>query len=144
VWWSEPSAHQSAFEAYGAQVLAPLLKRGQVVVLDNLPAHMGERVKVLIDEKNCELLYLPPYWPDLDPIEEAFSKIEVLMRQAEVSTYEALIETLGVTMSAVAAQDARGYFEHCGYVTSAPFNYFFCRELAINLSHVLRLTVLLT
>ena len=60
-WWSETPAHQSAFEAYVAQVLAPRLKRGQVVQHDNLPAHKGERAKELIDERNCELLYLPSY-----------------------------------------------------------------------------------
>ncbi len=61
MWWSETLARQSGFEAYVAQVLAPRLKHGQVVVLDNLPARKGERAKELLDEKNCELLYLPPY-----------------------------------------------------------------------------------
>ncbi len=88
--WSETPPHQSVFESYVAQILAPRLKRGQVVVLDNLPARKGERAKVLIDEKNCELLYLPPYWSDLDLIEEAFSRIEDLLRQAEVPIYSGL------------------------------------------------------
>ena len=61
MWWTETPARQSGFEAYVAQVLAPRLKRGQVVILDNLLARKGERAKKLIDERNCELLYLPPY-----------------------------------------------------------------------------------
>ncbi len=105
----------AVFEAYVAQVLAPSLKRGQVIVLDNLAAHKGERVKELIEERGCELLYLPPYSPDFNPIEEAFSKIKALLRKAEARTREALIEAMGVALSAVTAQDARGFIDHCGY-----------------------------
>jgi hypothetical protein len=64
------------FDAYVEQVLAPTLRRGQVVVLDNLSAHKGERVRELIEGGGCELLYLPSYSPDFDPIEEAFAKIK--------------------------------------------------------------------
>src|SRR3712207_3105303 len=71
------------FEAYVEQVLAPTLRRGQVVVMDNLSAHKGERVRQLIEERGCELTYLPSYSPDLNPIEEAFSKIKRLVRKAE-------------------------------------------------------------
>ena len=103
------------FEAYLEQVLAPTLRRGQVVVMDNLSAHKGERVRELIEERGCELLYLPSYSPDLNPIEEAFSKIKGLVRKAEARSREALVEAIGWALSAVTSMDARAFFEHCGY-----------------------------
>ncbi len=103
------------FEAYVEQVLAPELRKGQVVVMDNLTAHKGERVKELIEEQGCELIYLPPYSPDLNPIEEAFSKVKRLLRKAEARTKEVLVEAIGSALSAVTSEDARGFFEHCGY-----------------------------
>jgi transposase len=103
------------FEAYVEQVLAPTLRRGQVVVMDNLSAHKGERVRELIEERGCELLYLPSYSPDLNPIEEAFSKIKRLLRRAEARTKDALVEAIGWALSAVTSRDARAFFEHCGY-----------------------------
>src|SRR5215218_2011489 len=71
------------FETYVERVLAPTLRKGQVVVLDNLSAHKGERVRELIEDRGCELFYLPSYSPDLNPIEEAFSKIKGLLRKAQ-------------------------------------------------------------
>jgi transposase len=103
------------FEAYMEQVLAPTLRKGQVVVMDNLSAHKGERIRQLIEERGCELIYLPSYSPDLNPIEEAFSKIKGLVRKAEARTKEALLEAIGWALSAVTSADARGFFEHCGY-----------------------------
>jgi transposase len=103
------------FEAYVEQVLAPTLRRGQVVVMDNLSAHKGERIKGMIEQRGCELLYLPAYSPDFNPIEEAFSKIKRLVRKAEARTREALVEAIGSALSAVSSKDARGFFEHCGY-----------------------------
>jgi transposase len=83
--------------------------------MDNLSAHKGERVKELIEQRGCELLYLPPYSPDFNPIEEAFSKVKRLLRKAESRMREVLVEAIGVAISAVTAKDARGFFEHCGY-----------------------------
>ena len=85
------------------------------VVMDNLSAHKGERIKEMIEERGCELIYLPSYSPDLNPIEEAFSKIKGLVRKAEARTKEALIEAIGSALSAVTSEDARNFFEHCGY-----------------------------
>jgi transposase len=102
-------------ETYLEQVLVPSLSRGQVVVMDNLSAHKGERVRELIEGRGCELMYLPPYSPDLNPIEEAFSKLKCLIRKAEARSREALLEAIGMAISALSAQDARGFFEHCGY-----------------------------
>jgi transposase len=103
------------FEAYVEQVLAPTLRRGQVVVMDNLSAHKGERIKELIEGRGCELIYLPSYSPDFNPIEEAFSKIKGLVRKAQARTKEALVEAIGSALSAVTSGDARSFFEHCGY-----------------------------
>jgi transposase len=108
----------AVFEAYVEQVLAPTLRREQVVVMDNLSAHKGERVREPIEERGCHLVYLPAYSPDFNSIEEAFSKIEGLVRKAEARTREALVEAIGSALSAVTSGDARGFFEHCGYRTS--------------------------
>lgn len=107
--------NKAVFEAYVERVLAPALRAGQVVVMDNLSAHKGEEVRELIEERGCEVLFLPPYSPDYNPIEEAFSKIKGLLRKAQARTKEALIEAMGEAISAVKIQDIRGFFEHCGY-----------------------------
>ncbi len=86
-----------------------------MVVMDNLSSHKGGRVKEIIEGRGCELLYLPPYSPDFNPIEQAFSKVKGLMRRAEARTREALIEVMGRALEAVSAGDARGFFGHCGY-----------------------------
>ena len=103
------------FETYLERVLAPTLRKGQVVVMDNLSAHKGERVRELIEARGCQLLYLPSYSPDFNPIEEAFSKIKNLIRKVEARSREALLEAIGAAISALSAQEARGLFEHCGY-----------------------------
>jgi transposase len=74
------------------RVLAPALEPAQIVVMDNLSSHKGPRVRELVEGRGCKLLYLPPYSPDLNPIEEAFAKIKALMRKAEARTREALLE----------------------------------------------------
>jgi transposase len=111
----EGATTSAVFETYLERVLAPTLGRGQVVVMDNLSTHKGERVRELIEGRGCELIYLPAYSPDLNPIEEAFSKIKGLLRKAGARTREALIDAVGVAISAVTKRDARGFFEHGGY-----------------------------
>ena len=111
----EGATNREVFETYVELILAPTLRRGQVVVMDNLTAHKGERVRELIEGQGCEIMYLPPYSPDFNPIEEAFSKIKGLMRKAEARSREALLEAMGRAISALSAEDARGFFEHCGY-----------------------------
>ena len=107
---------RQVFEAYLEQMLLPTLRAGQLVVMDNLSAHKGERVRELIEEQGCELLYLPAYSPDLNPIEEAFSKVKGLLRKACARTRDALVEAMGrMHYLQSVAQDARGFFEHCGY-----------------------------
>jgi transposase len=111
----EGATTREVFEAYLERVLAPTLRGGQVVVMDNLSAHKGGRVKEIVEGRGCELVYLPPYSPDLNPIEEAFSKTKGLMRKAEARTREALIEAMGRALAAVTAEDDRGFFGHRGY-----------------------------
>ena len=106
---------KAVFETYVERVLAPSLQPGQVVVMDNLSSHKGSRVRELVEARGCELLYLPAYSPDLNPIEEAFSKLKALLRRAGARTREALMEAMGQALDAVTADDARGYFEHRGY-----------------------------
>ena len=110
------STTKAVFEAYLERVLAPTLRPGQVVVvMDNLASHKGEKVRELIEGRGCELLYLPPYSPDFNPIEEAFAKVKALLRKAGARTREALVEALGAALDAVTVRDARGFLEHCGY-----------------------------
>ena len=109
------STTREVFEAYVERVLAPSLRPGQIVVMDNLTVHKGDRVSELIEERGCELLYLPLYTTDFNPIEEAFAKIKGLLRKTEARTREALVEAMGMAILAVTAQDARGFFEHSGY-----------------------------
>jgi transposase len=111
----EGSTTKEVFEAYVEHFLAPKLRLGQVVVMDNLGVHKGERVRELIEGRGCKLLYLPPYSPDFNRIEEAFSKIKGFLRQIGARTREALVEAIGKALDTVTAKDACGFFVHCGY-----------------------------
>ena len=110
----EGATSATVFEGYVERVLAPALKGGQIIVVDNLDAHKGERVRELIEERGCELLSLPPSSPDFHPIAGAFSPLPGLLRQAQVRSREALVEAFGLAISAVSAMDARGLFKHGG------------------------------
>ena len=80
------------------------------------------RSRELVEERGCELVYLPPYSPDMNPIEEAFSKMKGILRKAQARTRETLIEAMGKALDAVSTSDARGFFEHSGYRTTVqPF-----------------------
>ena len=111
----EGSTNKTVFETYLEEVLLPTLKRGQVVVMDNLSAHKGERVRELIEGEGCELIYLPPYSPDFNPIEQAFSKIKSHLREACARSRETPMEVIGGALRTISASDALGYFENCGY-----------------------------
>jgi transposase len=115
----EGATTRALFEAYLEEALAPSLPSGQVVVMDSLGAHKGGRVRELVEGRGCELLYLPTYSPDLNPIEQAFSKLKGLLRGAEARSRAALIEAMGRALGTVTATDARGFFRHCGYRTAA-------------------------
>ena len=85
------------------------------MVMDNLSVHKSERVREMIEGVGAEILYLPPYSPDFNPIEEAFSKIKNLIRKAGARVREALVEAIGEALCEVTEEDARAFFEHCGY-----------------------------
>jgi transposase len=109
------SADAAVFEAYIEQILAPSLRPGQIVILDNLSIHLGSRVKEAIEARGCQLLFLPTYSPDFSPIEEAFSKLKTILRRACARTREALQEAIIEALPRITAQDALGWFLHCGY-----------------------------
>ena len=111
----EGSVNAAAFEAYVEHILVPSLSAGQIVVMDNLSAHKGVRVRQLIEARGCELLYLPAYSPDYSPIEETFSKLKAFLRRVGARTHEALQEAIGQALETVTAADALGWFAHCGY-----------------------------
>ena len=111
----EGATTSGLFETYVEQVLAPALCCGEVVVMDNLGAHRPKRTRKLIEQRGCELIYLPSYSPDLNPIEEALSKIKHILRKIAARTKESLIETIGCALAAVSAREVRGFFVNCGY-----------------------------
>ena len=86
-----------------------------MVVLDGLGAHRTDKVRELIEARGAELLLLPSYLPDLNPIEEAFLKIKNVVRKAQARTREALVEAIALAISALTLEDAAGWFAHCGY-----------------------------
>ena len=111
----EGATTSRVFETYVEKVLLPSLQAGQIVVMDNLSAHKPKRIREFIEQRGCELLYLPSYSPDYNPIEEAFAKIKNLLRKAAARTKEALVEAIAAALSAITAEDIRGYFQHAGY-----------------------------
>jgi transposase len=111
----EGATDSEAFEAYIEHFLAPTLTKEQVVVLDGLGAHRTERVRELVEATGADLLFLPSYSPDLNPIEEAFSKIKNIVRKAQARTREALVEAIALAISAITLEDVAGWFAHCGY-----------------------------
>jgi transposase len=111
----EGATDTQAFEAYVEHFLAPSLCEDQVVVLDGLGAHRPQRIRELIEAKGADLVLLPSYSPDLNPIEEAFSKIKHLVRKEGQRVREALVEAIGRALGTVTAEDAAGWFAHAGY-----------------------------
>ena len=111
----EGATDAKAFEVYIEHFLAPSLSEGQVVVMDNLGAHRPKRIRELIEARGAELAFLPSYSPDLNPIEEVFSKIKNILRKLGARTHEALLEAMEEALSKVTPGDAAGWFEHCGY-----------------------------
>jgi transposase len=103
------------FEAYVEGFLAPSLWAGQIVLLDNLGAHKTRRVRELIEARGAEVWFLAAYSPDLNPIEEAFSKVKALLKKAAAGTKEALMEAMAGALAAVTPEEARGWFAHSGY-----------------------------
>jgi transposase len=118
----EGSSDTESFSLYMREVLAPRLKGGQIVIMDNLSVHRSKWVRELIEERGCQLWLLPSYSPDLNPIEGAFSKVKNLIRKAKARTLDALFEATSEALAEVSADDAHGFFEHCGYRTPQAYS----------------------
>src|SRR5262249_8269005 len=109
----------ATFEWYIAEQLAPTLRPGQVVVVDNLSAHKAESIRQAIEARGCELLFLPPYSPDFTPSEQAFSKLKAILRGLGARTREAVQEAVRLAIEAITRDDATAWFAHAGYSLSA-------------------------
>jgi transposase len=107
--------NRDAFETYVARVLVPELRPGDIVVMDNLSSHKGPRVRELIEAAGARLLYLPPYSPDLNPIEKAFSKLKALLRKAAERTVTGLWDAIGRLIDEFSSQECANYFTAAGY-----------------------------
>ena len=111
----EGAVDGEAFETYIEHFLLPTLERGQIIVMDNLSVHKSKRVEKLIEEAGATLLFFPPYSPDFNPIEEAFSKLKSILRKASSRTKESLLEANGRALDAITPEDIRGFYSDCGY-----------------------------
>jgi len=108
----EEATDTEIFLAYVEQVLCPALQSGDVVVMDNLSSHKVNGVRELIQQAGAEVLYLPPYSPDLNPIEKAWAKLKQLLRSAKARTQEALDHALAEALRLITADNARAWFRH--------------------------------
>ena len=103
------------FLAYVEQILVPALREGDTVILDNLSSHKNEEAARLIADAGARILFLPPYSPDLNPIEMVFAKFKELLRQAQARTVDALWDLIGRTLNLFTPEECANYVRHCGY-----------------------------
>jgi transposase len=106
----------AAFESFACDTLAPTLRRGDVVIWDNLQPHKVEAARAAVEGRGARVLFLPPYSPDYSPIEPMWSKVKQALRSVAAREDEALVAAIGDALRSVTPQDVRGYFKHCGYV----------------------------
>jgi transposase len=118
-WLIEGAITTETFEWYIREQLAPQLRPGQVVVLDNLSVHKAASIRYALEARGCALLFLPPYSPDFTPIEQAFSKLKAILRGLGARTHEALEEAMHVAVEAITPADASAWFAHAGYLLPA-------------------------
>jgi transposase len=115
----EGAADTEAFLLYLDELLGPALRPGQTVLMDNLRVHKAQAVRERFEACGCRLVFLPRYSPDFNPIEGAFSKLKTFLRRVQARTREALEAAIGVGLQTITAQDAQGWFNHCGYSQTA-------------------------
>jgi len=111
----EGATDASVFRAYVKHVLVPGLRKGDIVVLDNLSSHKGAEIEEMIREAGAELWFLPPYSPDLNPIEKMWSKVKEILRSLKARCSEELYQAVRSALQEVTSDDAKGWFESCGY-----------------------------
>ena len=117
-WLIDGSMNGDGFLSYVRTQLAPTLSPGDVVVCDNLSSHKVVGVRELVEKAGAKLLYLPPYSPDLNPIEMAFSKLKALLRKAAKRTFEELVDELARAIPQISSSDCHGFFRHANYATN--------------------------
>lgn len=117
-WCLDAPMNGTAFLTYVKTQLCPALKPGDIVVCDNLGSHKVTGVREMIKDKGANILYLPPYSPDLNPIEQAFSKIKTLLRKAAKRSFDALQVAIGRIIETIRPQECRNYFANSGYVSN--------------------------
>jgi transposase len=111
----EGATDTEVFRAYVSEVLCPILRPGDLVVMDNLAPHKSEPTLALIRQTGAEVLFLPAYSPDLNPIEQMWSKVKNKLRSLQARTRESLLEAIGQALAGITAQDTLNWFAHCGY-----------------------------
>jgi transposase len=111
----EGTTDTESFRAYVQAILAPTLRPGDIVVMDNLSPHKSDPTLALIRQAGAEVLFLPAYSPDLNPIEMMWSKVKSFLRGAQARTKEQLLRAIGQALAQITPQDALNWFAHCGY-----------------------------
>jgi transposase len=114
-WLLKGAMDGAAFVVYVEQVLVPTLQAGDIVLMDNLSFHKAPRIRLLIEAVGAQVVFLPPYSPDLNPIELCWSKIKTTLRTRKARTFETLLDALDNAFATVTQQDAKAWFAHCGY-----------------------------
>jgi transposase len=104
-----------AFDTYVEDVLAPTLRRGEILLMDNLSAHKSGQAQAILEAQSVQVIFLPPYSPDLNPIEKCWAKVKQALRTAKARTWDALIEALRKALLSVSPSDVLAWFAHCGY-----------------------------
>lgn len=117
-WVFEGAMTSLAFETYVEHVLLPTVKPGDWVLLDNLSSHKREEIRTQVEQRGARLQFLPPYSPDLNPIELCWSKIKTALRSAKAQTFDALVDALCSALRAIKPADALAWFAHCGYAVN--------------------------
>ena len=114
-WVIDHPMNRETFDTYVETQLAPTLRKGDVVILDNLASHKSAKAEAILRQRGAWFLFLPPYSPDLNPIEMAFAKFKELLRQAQARTVDALWELIGRTLNLFTPEECENYIRHCGY-----------------------------
>lgn len=104
-----------SFAGYVEECLVPALEPGDILILDNLAAHKSVRITEVVERAGCSLVYLPPYSPDLSPIENMWSKVKASLRKTAARTFDSAVEAVRVALQTITREDCEGYFDHCGY-----------------------------